>query len=217
MTFVLLLVPFLVLGLAVQFWLKRTVEAHSQETLSLTGKDVAERILFANGIQDVRVVGAQGFLSDHYDPSKKVIALSEGVFAKRSITAASIAAHEVGHAIQHAKSYAPLEIRSALFPLVAISSRAWIFVLIAGVLLQAAGLVWVAIALYAVSVLFHMVTLPVEFDASRRAKQQLLELNLLPPGEIKSSSAVLTAAASTYVVGALAALAQLVYLLASRN
>ncbi|EHN11705.1 putative metal-dependent peptidase [Patulibacter medicamentivorans] len=210
-------VPPLILGLAAQGWLRRTVQRFSVQPLStgLTGAEVAERILVANGVRDVKIVPAEGALTDHYDPRTKTVALSEPVYGQRSITAAAVAAHEVGHALQHAQAYAPLAFRTAMFPAVAFASNLWIILLLAGFFLQAVGLVWLAIGLYAIAVLFHVVTLPVEFDASRRAGIQMQQLGLASGGEAAGTRKVLTAAASTYVVGALAAISQLVFLVLS--
>jgi len=210
-------VPPLVLGLLAQSWLRNTVSRFSQQPTSthLTGAEIAERILLANGATDVRVVPTSGALTDHYDPRTKTVALSEPVYGARSVTAAAVAAHEVGHALQHQQAYAPLAFRSAMFPAVAFASNFWIILLVGGVILQAVGLIWLAIALYAVAVLFHVVTLPVEFDASRRAGIQLRQLGLVSGGEAAGSRRVLTAAASTYVVGALAAISQLAFLVLS--
>jgi Zn-dependent membrane protease YugP len=177
----------------------------------LTGAETARRILDANGLQRVPVESVPGELSDHYDPKEKVVRLSAGVFGGRSVSSGAIAAHEVGHAIQDARGYLPMQARATMFPLVNFSSQIWFVLLIAGVLLQMLGLIYVAIALYAVAVLFHLVTLPVEFDASRRAKIQLRELGIVGPNDGAGTSKVLGAAAMTYVAGALAALSMLAY------
>ena len=210
-------VPPLILGLLAQNWLRTTVARYSQQptTTHLTGAEIAERILAANGATDVRVVPTNGALTDHYDPLTRTVALSEPVYGQRSVTAAAVAAHEVGHALQHQQAYAPLAFRTAMFPAVAFASNFWIVLLIGGFLLQQAGLVWLAIGLYAIAVLFHVVTLPVEFDASRRAGVQLRQLQLVSGTEAAGSRRVLTAAASTYVVGALAAISQLLFLVLS--
>jgi uncharacterized protein len=208
------LVPPLIFGLAVQGWLKRTVGRNSGVAVhtGLTGADVARQILDRNGLTEVPVYRAAGGpLSDHYDPRKRAVFLSETVHDSASVTGTAVAAHEVGHAIQHARAYAPMQIRSALFPVVAFASSFWTILLIGGLVLGALGLVQLAILLYAVAVLFHFVTLPVEFDASRRAGQQLRGLGLVTTGEGRGVNRVLTAAALTYVAGALAALTQLLY------
>jgi uncharacterized protein len=178
----------------------------------LSGADVARRILDQNGLNDVPVETSPGGpLSDHYDPRKRSVHLSEPVYAGHAVASTAIAAHEVGHAIQHEKAYAPFRVRSAMWPVVAFASNAWIFLLLIGFLAQLAGLVAFAIILYSVVVLFQLVTLPVEFDASRRALVQVRELGFVSTGEAAGAKKVLTAAALTYVAAALAALSQLAY------
>jgi Zn-dependent membrane protease YugP len=208
------LIPPLVFGLAVQAWLKRTVARNAQIEVSsgLSGAQVARQILDRNGLDEVGIHRAPGgALSDHYDPRKREVFLSEAVHDARSVTATAIAAHEVGHAIQHARAYTPMQIRSTMFPVVAFASSFWTILLIGGLVLGALGLVQLAILLYAVAVLFHFVTLPVEFNASKRAGAQLGSLGLVSTGESQGVKRVLNAAALTYVAGALAALTQLLY------
>ena len=208
------LVPPLVLGLLVQRYLKRSFaeQAAIQVMNGMTGAEVARAVLDANGLNDVPVNESPGGpLSDHYDPRKRAVFLSPPVYAERSVSASAVAAHEVGHAIQHEQAYAFFRFRSALFPAVAFSSSIWMWLLVAGVLLQLTGLALVAVALYAVAVLFQFVTLPVEFDASKRAGVQLQNLGLVTAGEAGGVKKVLNAAALTYVAGALAALTQLLY------
>jgi uncharacterized protein len=208
------MIPPLVLGLAVQAWLKRTFAKYSNVSVSsgLNGAQVARQILDRNGLDDVPVEASPGgALSDHYDPRKKALFLSEPVYRPATIAAAAVAAHETGHALQDARGYAPLKIRSAVYPAVAFASNAWIWLLILGAVLGALNLVAVALALYAVAVAFHVITLPVEFNASRRAAGQLRELGLVGPTESEGVRKVLNAAALTYVAGALAALSLLLY------
>jgi uncharacterized protein len=210
------LIPPLLIGLAVQWWLKKTFAQNAAVPVvnGITGADVARQILARNGLQGVPVSPAPGGpLSDHYDPRKRAVFLSHPVHDERSVSSTAVAAHEVGHAIQHAQNYAPMRLRSAMFPAVAFSSSLWIWLLLIGALLQATGLILVALVLYSIAVLFHFVTLPVEFDASRRALVQLRELGLVTEGEREGARKVLTAAALTYVAGALAALTQLLYYL----
>jgi Zn-dependent membrane protease YugP len=212
--YIVFLVPPLILGFAVQAWLKRTFSEQSQvhDQAGLTGAAVARMILDRNGLSDVPVKPSPGGqLSDHYDPRERAVYLSQPVYEDASVAALAVGAHEVGHAIQHQKAYAPFAIRSAVFPVVAIASQAWTFLLIGGVILQALGLIQVAIALYAIVVVFQLVTLPVEFDASRRAGAQLREMGVVTQSEAGGVRKVLTAAALTYVAGALAAIAQLAY------
>ena len=208
------LVPPLVLGLAVQTWLKRTFKRNAQVEVvnGMSGAQIARAVLDANGLHEVPVSQSPGGpLSDHYDPRKRAVFLSEPVFAGHSVSSSAVAAHEVGHAVQHAEAYRFMQLRSALFPAVAFASSAWIWLLLGGFFLNLLGLVYVAIALYAVAVLFHFVTLPVEFDASKRAGVQLRELGLVTAAEGSGVRKVLNAAALTYVAGALAALTQLLY------
>jgi len=208
------LIPPLVLGLAVQWWLNRTFKRYGDVILAngLSGVQVAREILDRNGLDTVPVERSPGpALSDHYDPRKRALFLSHPVFDPPTVSAAAVAAHESGHALQHARGYVPLRIRSLMFPAVAFASTAWIWLLVLGVILTSLNLVGLAIALYAVAVLFHLVTLPVEFDASRRAAAQLGQLGLVGAGEEAGVRRVLNAAALTYVAGALAALSQLIY------
>lgn len=209
-----LLIPPFVLGLAVQGWLRKTVTTYQavDTGAGLTGAQVARQILDRNGLHDVPVEPSPGGpLSDHYDPRTRSVHLSQGVYDATSVAAAAIGAHEVGHAIQHARAYAPFRMRSAMWPAVAFASQAWFFLLIIGAVMNAFGMIQIAIALYAVVVLFQLVTLPVEFDASRRAMVQVRELGLVSEGERGGARKVLTAAAMTYVAAALAALTQLLY------
>jgi Zn-dependent membrane protease YugP len=210
------LIPPLVLGLCVQAWLKRSFAKYAAVAVGsgLSGADVARHILDGNELRQVPVNPAPGGpLSDHYDPRRRAVFLSSAVHGERSIAATAVAAHEVGHAIQHATGDAFMRFRSAIFPAVAFSSSVWIWLLLAGALFQATGLIVVALVLYSIAVLFHFVTLPVEFDASRRALVQLRELGLVSETERAGAKKVLTAAAMTYVAGALAALSQLLYYL----
>jgi Zn-dependent membrane protease YugP len=212
--YILLLVPTLLIGLAVQWWLKKTFERYSNVDLlsGMTGAEVARQILDRNGLEQVPVDRSDaGALSDNYDPRKRALHLSPPVYDPKTVAAAAVAAHESGHALQHQAGYAALRLRSAMFPAVAIASNVWIWILLAGVFLNALGLITIAIAVYAVAVLFHVVTLPVEFNASKRAGEQLRTLGLVTAEESDGVQKVLTAAALTYVAGALAALTQLLY------
>jgi Zn-dependent membrane protease YugP len=208
------LIPPLLIGLGVQWWLKKTFAQYSQVPVAtgLAGAQVARTILDQNGLSEVPVQQTGGSLTDHYDPRKKALFLSEPVYGPASVAAAAVAAHETGHALQDSRGYAPLKLRSAMFPVVAFASSTWIWLLLIGALLGALNLVALALLVYAVAVLFHIVTLPVEFNASRRAAGQLRELGLVTAGaEQQGVQKVLTAAALTYVAGALAALTQLLY------
>jgi uncharacterized protein len=212
--FLVFMVPPLLLGLGVQAWLKRTFAKYSNVQLSsgLAGAQVARTMLDRNGLTEVPVeMSPGGALSDHYDPRKKALFLSQPVYEPPSVAAAAVAAHETGHALQDSRGYVPLKIRSAMYPAVAFASTAWIWLLIIGAILGALNLVALALILYAVAVAFHLVTLPVEFNASSRAAGQLRELGLVGPTESEGVEKVLRAAAFTYVAGALAALSLLLY------
>jgi len=212
--YLLFFIPPLILGFAVQGWLKKTVGQQLQVPVAngLSGAQAAREILDRNGLHAVPIErAAGGALSDNYDPRKRTLFLSEPVYDGRSVASTAIAAHEVGHAIQHAKAYKPMEVRSAMFPAVSFASNTWFILLLFGAFTRALGLVLVAVVLYGAVVLFQIVTLPVEFDASRRALAQISSLGLVTAGESRGSRRVLTAAAMTYVAGALAAVAQLAY------
>jgi Zn-dependent membrane protease YugP len=215
---VFLAVP-LVLGLGIQHRLKTTVAREMQVAVAngMSGEQVAEMILQHNGLNDVPVKPAPGGpLSDHYDPRNRSVNLSQAVYEGRSVASVAIAAHEVGHAIQHQKAYGPFKVRSALAPAAGIASSAWYFLLLIGIFANLTGFTTAAIVLFSLVVLFQLVTLPVEFDASRRAKQQLSALGLVTAGESKGASQVLTSAALTYVAAALVAVTQLLYLVLRR-
>jgi hypothetical protein len=214
--YILFLVPPLLFGLGVQAYLRRTFSRYSEVayTAGLSGAEVARTMLDRNGLTEVPVEQSPGGpLSDHYDPRKRALYLSPPVYQEASVAAAAVAAHETGHALQHAGGYVPLRVRSAMFPAVAFASTAWMWLLLGGVLLSALNLIGLALALYAVAVAFHLVTLPVEFNASKRAAVQLGQLGLVTGEEQAGVRKVLNAAALTYVAGALAALSQLLYFL----
>ena len=217
MTPSILLVSLLFIGISmvVSLILKSRFAAYSKIPLAahLTGKEVAEKMLRENGIYDVKVVSVQGFLSDHYNPLNKTINLSPEVYNNYSIAAAAIAAHETGHAVQHASAYSWLTLRSKLVPVVQFSSTLVNWILLIGVIIASSGnstLLLVGIGLFALSVLFSLITLPVEFDASRRALAWLQHTNVTSASEFPKAKNALTWAAMTYVVAALAAVVTLV-------
>lgn len=179
----------------------------------LTGAQAAKLMLERAGIDDVDVVATRGTLSDHYNPLKKTLALSEPVYGTPSVAAVGVACHEAGHAIQHAKAYKPLALRSALVPTAGIGSKLGIWVMIAGMLFQAQALVGVGAVLFSAVVLFQLVTLPVEFDASARAKRLAVEHGIVLPQEREGVDRVLNAAAMTYVAAAVSSLLTLLYFL----
>lgn len=177
-----------------------------------TGAEVARAILDANGLYDVRVVPTQGVLSDHYNPATKTVALSESNFYEASIAGAAVAAHEVGHAIQHKEAYSMLTLRSKLVPVANISSNmSWIFVMI-GIFASSANMLLLGIVLLAAGVVFQLVTLPVEFDASKRALVQMNSLGIITNEEERPARKVLSAAALTYVAAAAVAVLELLRL-----
>ena len=205
---------FIGISMIVSAIMKSRFKAYSKIPLQaqLSGKEVAERMLRENGIYDVKVVSVQGFLSDHYNPANKTINLSPEVYGNYSVAAAAVAAHETGHAIQHATAYAWLNLRSKLVPAVQFSSTIVNWVLLIGVFMAASGnatLLLIGIGLFAATVLFSLVTLPVEFDASRRALVWLQNTNVTSPQEYPKAKNALTWAAMTYVVAALAAVVTL--------
>ena len=179
----------------------------------LTGRDIAERMLRENGIHDVQVISVAGQLTDHYNPQNKTVNLSEGVYNSNSIAAAAVAAHECGHAVQHATGYAWLQLRSQLVPVVSIASQWVMWIILAGILLinTFPSLMLIGIVLFAATTLFSFVTLPVEFDASRRAIAWLNNSSVAGTMEMGYAKDALRWAASTYVVAALGSLATLLY------
>jgi hypothetical protein len=215
MSFLVFFIVPLVIGLVAQSRVKSTFARNLQVPVAngLSGAEVARRVLDANGLHDVPIEEVQGQLSDHYDPRNRSVHLSSEVYRGRSIASTAVGAHEVGHAIQHSQAYAFFRFRSALFPAVSFASQIWFLFLVGGFFFQVFQFFVIAIALYSVAVLFQLVTLPVEFDASRRAKKQLYDLGLVAANESQGVKSVLTAAAWTYVAGALAAVAMLLYYL----
>jgi uncharacterized protein len=214
----LLFIITLVLSLGVQFWLRSTYGRWNKvaNTSGLTGGETARAILNANGLSDVRVEPVRGVLSDHYDPRSKTVRLSEDNYSRASVAGSAVAAHEVGHAIQHAQAYAPLKWRSALVPVASIGGNfaplAIMFGFMTGINSAFGGsLVQVGILLFAAVVLFQLITLPVEFDASRRALVQMEKLGIATTGDIGGSRQVLSAAAMTYVAAAASSAAYLLY------
>jgi Zn-dependent membrane protease YugP len=206
---------FVGISLIVSMILKGKFSKYGKVPLSngMSGKEIAEKMLRENGIYDVKVTASQGFLSDHYNPLNKTVNLSPEVYQGTSISAAAVAAHECGHAVQHANSYSWLMLRSRLVPAVQLTSNLVNIVLIVGVIMAASGnttLLLVGIAMMAVTVLFTLITLPVEFDASKRALAWLETTNVTNNAEYPKAKDALKWAAMTYVVAALAAVVTLV-------
>ena len=211
--YLILALPGLLLGLWAQMRVKGTFNKYARvrTARNLTGAEIARHLLDNQGLQDVRVEETQGFLSDHYDPRTRVLRLSPDVYRTPSVAAAGVAAHEMGHALQHSAGYAPLQIRSAIVPVVQFGSSLAPILILIGFLLRFTALAWVGVILFAGAVVFSLVTLPVEFDASRRAKALLTQSGIVSHEEAGGVSAVLNAAGWTYVAAAIAAIGQLLY------
>jgi len=187
-------------------------------TSNITGAECAREILQAAQIHDVDVVETNDFLGDHYDPTSKKLCLSSNVFNTPSVAALGIAAHETGHAIQHAKAYAPLKARMAIVPMTMVASQMLPFVIFGGIFFRISGLITLGIYCYAILLVFQLITLPVVFDASRRAKIILQQMGIVQPGEeVAGVNKVLNAAALTYVAAFIAALGNLLWLLSLRD
>ena len=213
--YLLLVVPTIILSLWAQIMVKSTFAKYSKIPCSrkITGRDAADLLLQANRINNVRIEAVGGSLTDHYDPSSKVLRLSGPVHGNISIAAVGVAAHETGHAMQHAGAWGPLVLRSSLVPAANIGSSLGPWLAIAGVFLSFPLLINAGIILFGVAVLFYVVTLPVEFDASARAIKLLKDNNILNNEELKGVKKVLTAAALTYVASALTAIMNLLRLI----
>ena len=212
--------PIIALSFYTQNQLKSKFKKFSKINLSanLSGKEIAEKMLSDHGIYDVKVISVKGQLSDHYNPQKKTVNLSESVYFKRNAASAAVAAHECGHAVQHAKGYEWLRMRSILVPVVGFTSNIGIWVLIAGFFLMQSSpvlgqnLTMIGILGFASGTLFSLITLPVEFDASKRAIYWLERKRIVNQRELIQSKEALNWAAATYVVAAIASIANLVYL-----
>lgn len=213
----LLIIVIGIVGMLVQWRLQSVFTKYSQVRTSngMTGRDVAEKMLRDNGIYDVRVTSTQGHLTDHYNPADKTVNLSESVYNSPSIAAAAVACHECGHAVQHARGYAWLEMRSKLVPLISITSRFSTWVIIIGMLTinTFPALFWIGILMIAASALFSIVTLPVEYNASARALDWLRATRTLDASQMEGATISLRWAARTYLVAALSAIATLLYYL----
>ena len=211
----LLIIVIGLLGMLVQSRLKNKFKKYSKLHLEngMSGKEIAEKMLVDNQIYDVQVISTPGQLTDHYNPQNKTVNLSEIVYSERNASAAAVAAHECGHAVQHAQGYAWLQLRSKLVPAVGISSKLASFLLIAGIFTVQIfpALLFLGILLFAATVVFTIVTLPVEYDASNRALLWLEDNNMLTPTEHDGAKDALKWAARTYVVAALSSIATLLY------
>ena len=208
------------IGIALASWLvssslERKFEKYSKQPLRMTGRDVAEKMLHDNGIFDVQITCIKGQLTDHYNPATKTVNLSEDVFNGANVAAAAVAAHECGHAVQHATAYAPLKMRSALVPVVSFASNWMTWILLIGMLTinTFPQLLAIGVGLFAMTTLFSFITLPVEVNASQRAVNWLQEAGITNRETTEMASDALHSAAYTYVVAALSSLATLIYYL----
>jgi Zn-dependent membrane protease YugP len=212
-------ISILILGVSwyVSFTMQRRFKQYAQLPINLSGKQVAEKMLRDHGIYDVQVMSVPGALTDHYDPIKKTVNLSDWVYAQSNVAAAAVAAHECGHAVQHAAAYTWLNLRSKLVPVVQVSSSMVQWIILGGLLIlmfTGGAIPWVlllGIVLFAITTLFSFITLPVEFDASARALRWLESTSILHADEHDKAANALKWAASTYVVAALGSLVTLLY------
>jgi Zn-dependent membrane protease YugP len=182
----------------------------------VTGAQAARRVLDSQGLTNVAIEAIPGELTDHYDPRQRVLRLSQGVYGQRSVAAIAIAAHEAGHAIQHARAYAPLQLRTAIVPAVNIGSTLGFIILILGIVIGSLEIGWIGVGLFGLTTVFALITLPVEFDASKRARQALVQVGLVDGGvargeESQGVARVLNAAAWTYIAGFATSLLTLLY------
>jgi Zn-dependent membrane protease YugP len=213
--YIILVLPAIILSLIAQRLVKSTFSKYSKMNCNLTGAEAAKRVLEANGVYDVQIEQVSGNLTDHYDPKTNVIRLSDSVYNTRSVAAVGVACHEAGHAVQYANSYLPIKLRSLIFPLANIGSQLSIPLIVLGMVFSFPILIDIGIIVFAAAVVFHLVTLPVEFNASRRAITAIKDYNvLLDDSEIAGARKVLTAAALTYVASFLLSLMQFLRLLA---
>lgn len=220
MTYVVLVLPCLILSLWASSNVNSTFRRYSNQFSSrhITGAEAAQRVLSANGVQGVRIDRISGNLTDHYDPKTNVIRLSDNVFGSTSTAAIGVACHEAGHAVQYAEGYAPIKLRAAIIPVTNFGSRLAMPLILLGLLFSFAGnfsytLVYLGIACFGLSLVFQLVTLPVEFNASRRALAAIEQGGILTPEEQEGARKTLRAAALTYVAATATALAQLLRLI----
>jgi uncharacterized protein len=213
---------FMIPAMVLAFWAQHKVQGNFKKysqipnSAGLTGAQAARQVLDAEGLYDVQIEATKGVLSDHYDPRNRTLYLSQSVYAQPSIASVAVSAHEAGHAIQHANAYAPLKMRNAIIPVVNIGSKLGFGLLILGIILGQLALGWVGVILFATTTVFALITLPVEFDASKRAKAALVKSGIVDNGvaggvESNGVNAVLDAAAWTYIAGFLTSLLSLLY------
>lgn len=214
-TYLLVMIPGFLLSLWASIRVKTTFRKYSQVAprSGLSGAEAAQELLRRSGISDVRVEAVPGTLSDHFDPREHALRLSPDVYSGRSLAALGVAAHEAGHALQHASGYAPLKFRTLVVKPAMFGTNLGMYMVLGGLLLQLPALTWVGIVLFTAFVAFTLVTLPVEFNASNRAVAQLQSAGMIAPDEVAPTRKVLNAAALTYVAAAISAVMTLLYLL----
>jgi len=219
-TYLVYVLPFIILSVFASNAVKSTFRKYSKQISirHLTGAQAAQRVLSHNGVTDVQIQRVAGELTDHYDPKSNVIRLSDSVYDSASTAAIGVACHEAGHAVQYANNYTPIKLRTAIIPITNIGSRLALPLILVGIIFSSLGyysdmIIYIGIGCFGLSLLLQLVTLPVEFNASRRAMQAISDAQLLSDDEQKGARKVLTAAAMTYVVAVLAALGQLLRLL----
>lgn len=209
--YIVLIIPVLIASLIIQMVMKSTYRKYAGVTIhsACTGAEMAQRVLKTNGIYDVNIVPIEGELADHYDPRTKVVRLSQNVFHGNTISALGVACHEAGHAVQHAQKYFPLTARTSFAPVANFCSGISWYVLILGIFMQHSLMINIGIVLFAAAAVFQLITLPVEFNASRRAVRALRDSNILSEEELSGTKKVLTAAAMTYVAALAMSIASL--------
>ena len=211
--YLLFMIPGLLLSLWASARTKSTFKKYGNVRARMTGAQAARQMLDQAGLYDVKIGVSSGFLSDHYNPANRSLGLSPDVHDRASIAAVGVACHEAGHAIQHAKAYAPLQLRSALVPTASFGSNFGYIAIMLGIFMSISGMVYIGIALFSATVLFQLVTLPVEFDATNRAKQLVVDYGIVSPYERDGMDKVLNAAAWTYVAAAVSSILTLLYFL----
>lgn len=208
------ILPAIIISLIAQMRVKSAFSKYSRVNSSLTGEQAARKVLQTNGVYDVNIVRVNGSMTDHYDPRSNTIRLSDTVFSVSSVAAVGVAAHEAGHAVQYAKGYKPIKIRAAILPVAQIGSSLSVPLVLLGIVFSFSFLVDIGIAFFIAALLFQLITLPVEFNASRRAIKTISEINILSPEQTSGAKKVLSAAAMTYVASVIMSLMQLLRLLA---
>ncbi len=213
--FIFLIIPTVILGMYAQMRIQSAYKEWSKvgSKSGIKGHEAARYVMNTAGINDVEITSTRGILSDHYDPTNKRLVLSEQNYHGQSLAAVGVAAHEAGHAIQHAKGYAMLKLRMSLVPITTYASQLLPFIIMGGFFFRLTGLITLGVFVYLILTIFQLVTLPVEFDASRRAKAQLVSTGILQVDEMRGVNKTLNAAALTYVAAFVSSLVNLIYML----